>query len=325
MTSIDPIIAVDMGGTQLRLALVDSSGAILDRIREPTQSEQGPDRVADRIIEAAEGLLKKNGFAKALGMGAAIASPQDNEGVLHFPPNLEGWQVVPFKSMLSHRFGGPVWIGNDANVAALGELVFGAGKGVSDLIYLTVSTGIGGGVVTGGELLTGSRGLGGELGHIFIARDGPPSLCGHVGCLESLASGPGIANRAREALAAGQESVLSTMADNGPSHVRAEHVFQAAIQGDAYASQLIADVGEDLARGIAGLIHVFNPKIFVVGGSVVLHNWHVLGPIVDKEVKRLLMPGFLDGFELRLSQFGDDVGLVGAAALVVREHARGVT
>jgi glucokinase len=196
-----PVIALDVGGTRLRVALVDASGAILERVVEPTRSEEGPERVADRIAAAGEQLLKRRGFSQALGLGAAVAGPLDRDGVLFDPPNLIGWRTVPFKALLEQRVPAPVFIGNDANLACLGECVFGQARGVKDVVYLTVSTGVGGGVLSDGMLITGSRGMAAEVGHIIIDLAGPTGRCGHRGCLESHVSGVAIAERARRAIA----------------------------------------------------------------------------------------------------------------------------
>ena len=316
MSSERPIVALDMGGTGLRVALVDAGGGIIDKVREPTRSEEGPERVVARIVESARGLLSKHGFAGSAGMGAAVASPQDDAGVLHHPPNLKGWGVVPLRAMLEEASGARVLMGNDANVAALGELLFGAGQGVDDLIYMTVSTGVGGGVVSGGRLITGARGLAVELGHIIIDRHAEAAFnCGHWGCLESLVSGTAIGQRARKALHDGEPSALRDLVSGGTANVGAKEVFEAAASGDAYANTLVDSVGHDLGRGLLSLIHVFNPRRLILGGGVALYNWPRLQPQVE-EILRQALPGFLDDFEIKLSEFGDDVGLVGAAALI---------
>ncbi|MEE9286123.1 MAG: ROK family protein, partial [Dehalococcoidia bacterium] len=268
-----PIVAVDLGGTRLRVALVDSQGKVMRRVSEETRSEEGPEQVAQRIHDSARRLLDEAGEARPLAVGAAVASPVDLEGVLHHPPNLIGWGVVPFKSLLAQRFGVPVWMGNDATLAALGEHVFGAGRGVDDLIYMTVSTGVGGGVVTGGRLLLGARGLASELGHIIIDKHAAPGrralgACGHEGCLESYVSGSAIARRAIEGLREGRRSALTDLAGGDIESIGARLVFQAAAQGDPFARELIEAVGRDLALGLVSLAHVFNPRKFIIGGGV---------------------------------------------------------
>ena len=320
-----PIIVVDLGGTNLRVGLVEPTGGIIDRVREPTRAEDGPERVADRIVETGRGLLAKHGFSKAMGLGAAIASPLDKHGVLYDPPNLQGWGVVPFQLMLAERFDGPVRMGNDATVACLGEYVFGQGRGMSDLIYLTVSTGVGGGVMAHDTLLSGYRGLGPELGHIIVDREAEDAAgqagvetgpCGHAGCLEMMTSGTAIAQRARTGLEGGAQSSLRGMSLGRLDDIEAEHVFRAAAEGDPFAADLMKTAARDLAFGLVSLVHAFNPRRIVLGGSVALYNWELLGPFVESRVREHAFPPFLEPFDIVLSEFGDDAGLIGAAALV---------
>ena len=310
-----PILAFDLGGTQLRVGLVTAKGKVIDRVIEPTRSEEGPKRLIERIDGLGKALAQKNRKGRPAAVAAAVASPLDNRGTLHYPPNLKGWKTVAFKGMLASHFKMPVAMGNDATVAALGEHVFGDGRGVDDLVYLTVSTGIGGGVITGGQLLTGAWGMAGELGHIFIAPEGPLGKCGHRGCLESLACGEAITLRARLAMKAGRATSLSKVPQ---AALTTKDVFTAAAAGDAFAKELIQAVATDLGRGIASLVHVFNPRKVILGGGVT-KSWEMIEPVVEKTVHGLLMPGFIGRLEIVRTRFGDDIGLLGATALAVRE------
>jgi glucokinase len=207
-------------------------------------------------------------------------------------------------------------MGNDATVAALGEHVFGDGRDVDDLVYFTVSTGIGGGVITGGQLLTGAWGMAGELGHIFLAPDGPLGKCGHRGCLESLACGEMIAERAKEAVAAGKKTSLAKLPSGS---IKTKDVFQAARENDPVASEIVRAAAVNLGRGIASLVHVFNPQKVILGGGVT-KSWEMIQPVMEKTVRGLLMPGFTGRLEIVRTRFGDDIGLLGAAALAIRER-----
>ena len=322
MSSTAPIVAIDLGGTRFRVALMNHRGEVLARLSEETRSEEGPARVVERIAQAAEALLEKGSFQKPTAVGAGVAGPLDRHGVILEPPNLIGWRQVPIKAMLAQRFALPVWVGNDANVACLGEHTFGGGRGIDDLIYMTVSTGVGGGVISNGVLLTGWRGLAGEIGHIIIQRDGPGGTCGHAGCLENLVSGTAIAGRAVKGLEGGRPSSLRGLVDGGLDQLRAEHVFQAAAAGDGFSGELVQQVAHDLAIGIVSLVHIFNPRMFIVGGGVV-RDWHLLAPTVQHTLREQAMAGFLDDLAIVPSALGDDVGLVGAAALVLREWGAG--
>ena len=318
MTKAAPIVAIDLGGSRFRVALVDTGGKILDSVKEDARSEEGPDRMVERIVQAADGMVRKGAFSGPIGVGAGIAGPLDADGVIHHPPNLIGWKRVPIKAMLQERFPIPVWVGNDANVACLGEHLFGSARGVHDFIYMTVSTGVGGGVLSGGRLVTGWKGLGAEVGHIIIDRNGTAGECGHVGCLESLVSGTAIARIARNGLNAGEVSSLRDSGGGDLESVRSEHVFAAAAAGDRFSAGLVKKVSWDLAMGIVSLVHIFNPKMFILGGGV-SQDWHMLAPEVHRALDQQTFPEFLDGLDITVSAFGDDVGLMGAAALALQE------
>lgn len=325
MSGAAPIVAIDLGGTRFRVGLVDPQGKIIARLSEETRSEEGPARVVDRIVSAAGALLKKQGLKEPIAVGAGVAGPLDRDGVILAPPNLIGWREVPIREMLAERFPVPVWVGNDATLACLGEHTYGCGRGIDDLIYMTVSTGVGGGVISNGVLLTGWRGLAGEIGHIIIQPNGPRGKCGHAGCLESLVSGTAIARRALEGLGDGTPSALAGLVQGdlpASGGLRAEHVFQAAAAGDGFSKDLVQQVARDLALGIVSLVHIFNPRMFIVGGGVA-RDWHLLAPAVERTVREHAMAGFLEGLTIVPSPLGDDVGLVGAAALVVREGGAG--
>lgn len=311
-----PIIAFDMGGTRIRVGLVDASGRILERAIEPTRSAEGPERVADRIAALARRLLQQQGAGRALGVGAAVAGPLDKDGVLFDPPNLIGWQTVDFKNMLQQRFDVPVYMGNDANLACLGEHAFGQAKGIDDVVYMTVSTGVGGGVLSAGKLITGHGGMGAEVGHIIIDMDGPVGRCGHRGCLESHVSGTAIADRARALVAAGKASRLTALTNGKLDEMGAREVFEAAAQGDALCMDLVRSVAQELAAGIVSLVHVFNPRLFILGGGVV-QSWGMLEAEVRRGVGEQTFRGFQEGLRITTCAFGDDVGLLGAAALVL--------
>ena len=312
MSETAPIVAIDLGGTRFRVALVSPEGAVLDRVGEASRSEEGPEAVADRIARASERLLHEAGVDAPAGYGAAVAGPIDTKGVIYNPPNLHGWGTVPFRELLERRVGGPVAMGNDANVAVLGEAMFGAARGVDDAIYMTVSTGVGGGILTGGKLVTG-LGMASEVGHIIIGYKQRRSL-------EDIASGTAIAARARRALEEGEQGLIRDLVQGDGKGVRAEHVFQAARQGDAFAAGIVADVAEALGAGISSLVHVFNPRVLVLGGGVI-RDWDMLEAGVRSTAKSLTFAEFYDKLRISVSEFGDDVGLLGAAALVLRGGA----
>jgi glucokinase len=218
---------------------------------------------------------------------------------------------VRLAEALKMRVGLPVLLGNDANLAALAEARHGAGKGVRDLIYLTVSTGIGSGVVADGRLLLGANGIAAEAGHMTLSLDGPLCGCGNRGCLEAYASGTGLANRATEAVAAGRASSLSRIQEE----LTAVHISDAADEGDALAQELIDQAGHALGVGVRNLLHLFNPSVVVIGGGVSQIGprlWDPMLKVVDEDA----MTTYRRDLRIVPAALGDDSGLIGAALLV---------
>jgi glucokinase len=190
------VLAVDIGATRVRIAVIEEHGALLWRESLLTQAQNGPAVTLERIAAVIQQAMTSapGGNVSAIGIGAP--GPLDPwEGIIYDPPNLPGWDALPLKRIFQDRFGLPVYVGNDANLAGLGEYRYGAGRGVSDIVYLTISTGVGGGIISNGRLLLGADGLAGETGHMSVEARGPRCNCGNRGCLEVVASGPAIARR----------------------------------------------------------------------------------------------------------------------------------
>jgi glucokinase len=307
------IMAVDLGGTRVRVALADDGLQIRHRVEEATDHQRGPASVLDQIVRLAGERLRSAGGTWADIACIAIASPgpiDTTTGVAFSPPNMPGWGEVQVKGILEEQTGVPVLALNDASTAALGEFALGAGRGRSDLVYLTVSTGIGGGVVSGGRLLTGRAGMAAELGHMTVDRSGPPCSCGSIGCLESIASGTSIARRFRERLAAGETSAVTAWTD----HPTAADVAHGARIGDALALAVWQDAMEALGIGVVNCIHIFNPEIVVLGGGVTQAGDLLFDP-VRATVDRYAMEIMRAGVQIVPAALGEDAGLSGAAAL----------
>jgi glucokinase len=219
--------------------------------------------------------------------------------------------------MLEERLGIPVFLGNDANAAALGEFAYGAGRGYRHVIYITVSTGVGGGIISDGRLLEGQRGAAGEVGHVIVEPGGPLCGCGNRGCLEALISGTAIARQAREALVAGRESAIGGLAEADPHGVAAEVVVRAARGGDGLAGELLETAGRRLGTALLGLVHIFDPQVIVVGGGVTNAGELLMKPARDTMFAGL-MPIFKEGLEVVPPDLGADAGLYGAVALARR-------
>jgi len=265
-----PVIGIDLGGTKIRAVVVDARGAILGEDVRPTEADEGQRAVIDRLVTSAQAAVVTSGvpFASTAAVGVTAPATVDFErGVLYQAPNLPGWDEVPLAALLRDRLGLPTVLENDANAAAYGEFRYGAGRGLRHLIYLTVSTGIGGGLVLNGQLYRGADGAAGELGHVTVDETGPPHNCGMVGCLEVMASGTAIARMAHEAVAAGRSAVLAHLsAERG--ELTAHEVDEAADAGDPAATEILARAAHYLGVGLANYVNVFNPQAIIIGGGV---------------------------------------------------------
>jgi glucokinase len=255
--------------------------------------------------------------AKREGIHIGIGSPgplDPNAGIIFKAPNLHGWTDIPLEARLEERLGCTVHLGNDANLAALGEWKFGAGKGSSHMVYLTISTGIGGGVIVDDQLLLGSRGLAAELGHITMQPDGARCGCGIKGHIEALASGTAIARKANERLQKGAKSTLQNILKEKGT-VNAVDVGVAAANDDVFALNLISETGSLLGHFLADLAHVFNPETFVLGGGVSQLGDMLFKPIRASFEEHLMDPAYAENVHILPAALGDDAGLVGAMVL----------
>ena len=312
-------LVADVGGTRTRVALVDATGAIVVRHSAETLAREGRAAVMNRLADALEHVASER-RTEIKGVGLSLASPvEPGTGVMYNPPNLGSeWHLFTPIPMLQERLSLPVYAENDATLGALGEHAFGAGRGCDNMVYMTVSTGIGGGIIIGGNLYTGTNGFGGEIGHMTIDQNGPLDNCGNVGCLEALASGTALARMAQERIGAGESSVMLEFAGGNIKAVDARIVVQAAQQDDALAQSLMQEVGRSLASGIITLMHIFDPQLIVIGGGLG-QNLDMFMPTIESEVKRRAMAHFQGAVPVAKSQLGDDVSLLGAAALVFKE------
>ncbi len=305
------VIGVDLGGTKLRIAAVDPQGHILVHHKEPSLFDAGPKATVVRITEAIARIREElpDHLLVALGIGAP--GPMDpSAGTILSAPHLPLWRDVPLAELLTEATGLFTVFDNDANAAAVGESRFGAGRGVQNMVYITVSTGIGGGVIVDGKLLRGQHGAAGELGHMTIWWDGRHCPCGNQGCLEAYASGTALAERAREAIQGGRDSVLALRKKN----LDAVAIAEAAQAGDHLARELISDAGTALGLGIRGLIHLFDPALVVVGGGVSQIGaplWEPLHRVVEADA----MAMYPKRVRIVPTQLGDDPGLLGASVL----------
>jgi glucokinase len=301
-------IAVDVGGTQLRVATYTEEGVTPhQQARIPTKSSEG--QAIDRLVDLIANLWPSHDKVAAIGI--AVPGPTNPKlGILYSAPNIPGWENLPLRQLLEDRFGVPVNLGNDANLAVLGEWYFGAARGHHNVLYLTISTGIGGGVICDDRLLLGEDGLAGELGHVTVLPDGPLCGCGQRGHLEALSSGTGIAAFVVEELRKGRPSALKL--NPAPN---ARDISQAAEMGDPLAVEAFARAGKYLGIAITNYLHVFNPSIVILGGGVSQSGSLLTGPMRAILETSALSAEYYKRLTITRAALGDDVGLLGALAL----------
>jgi len=307
-----PLVGVDLGGTLVRAAVATGEASHAEPVRHPTPHAAPPDAVLDAIAAA---VREATGAAAPAGVAIGIPGPLDPvAGVVHAAPNLHGWSELPVQRLLEQRLDCPVAIENDAHLAGFAEWVAGAGRGSRDMIFVTVSTGVGGGLVLDGELFSGFAGTAGELGHTIYQPDGPPCGQGHRGCLEGTASGTAIARRARELLAAGEASSLAGLpADK----LDARAVADAAADGDALAISLYAEAGRALGLAIGGFVNMLSPEAVVVGGGLINAGELLFAPL-RRALPEIAFAAPLARCRVVAAALGTDAGLVGAVAWAVR-------
>lgn len=306
-------LAFDLGGTELRAALIDSEGQVLAFDSMPTRSQSGPQSVISQIEELAANVRSRIPDVTPIGIGIGAPGPLDPvAGIVIAPPTLVGWSEVPLARILQDRFNLPVLLENDANAAALGEWRFGAGQGATSMVFVTVSTGIGGGIIADGRVLHGRRGLAGEIGHMTITDRSERCFCGGVGCFEAVASGTALGRRATAMTEPGDRSAVRTLSRD--DNVTGRHVVEAARGGDALALQLIAEEGYWLGVGFTNLLHLYSPDSIVMGGGV-SEGYELLHPHIEKTIRERAMSAYRDVPVVR-ARLGRHAGLVGAASLI---------
>jgi glucokinase len=307
----DLAIAIDLGGTQIRAALIDRQGVIHIRCAEPTRATAGPETVIGQI--AALAAKAREGFDAKRIIGAGVSSPgpiDTMRGVALAIPTLMGFNDFPLRARLEGRLGMTVALENDGISAALGEWRHGAGKGISNLVYVTVSTGIGGGVILGNRVLRGRQGMAGHVGHMSFMQDGETCACGNRGCFEAYASATAFTRRAIMRAAADPATRLGKTSEP----IDAAAVFEAARQGDGLAKALVQEEAQYLGQGFASLLHLFNPDVLIMGGGLSNQFDDLQGDIVAS-LQSSAMPAFRNT-PIRRAALGENSGLHGAASLI---------
>ena len=293
------ILGIDVGGTAVKLGLMTREGQILAREEAPVNGDGYATPVLTSVLRTAERFLK-SGKAELEGVAvSATGQVDDRRGiVIGTNGSIPGYEGTDFKTAFESGYGVPVHVLNDANAAALGESFLGAGKGYRDVLMVTLGTGVGGGVVSGGRLVRGHRGIAGELGHFSIDRGGLPCSCGGRGCFERYASATALLRMARDAVPA------DPVRDG-------RDFFDRVRRGEKTLSEVLEQWLDGAALGLAGLIHIFNPEIVLIGGGISAQQELLINPLREK-VFGLLMPRFSEGLRLEAAHLGNDAGMIGA-------------
>ena len=315
------VVGIDIGGTKLATVVADTAGNILNKVRKPTLAEKGPEYALQLLFDMVHGTIELAGLEHEAisAIGVSCGGPLDTKtGIVYSPPNLPGWDALPLKAQLESEFQIPVTIENDANASALAEYRFGGGRGYNAVLYMTMSTGIGGGIILDGQVYHGANDSAGEVGHQILLPDGPPCGCGKRGCLEALCSGPAIARRAQAAVQNEKASAtaLLDLAGGRIENVRSEHVLAAAPRDDGLALRLVEETAYYMGWGIANLVNILNPDIVLLGTIAIAAGDLLLNPI-RKTVSEFAMRRPAEAVKIAPAELGEALGDLAAVALVV--------
>ena len=313
-----PILAIDLGGTQIRAAHVSPDLSLACRRAVRTDDREGVEAVIERICVLAELVrddARQASLPDPIGIGISSPGPLDPwRGVVVAPPNLAGWVDIPLTGRVAKRLGLPTYLERDTNVAVMAEWRYGAARGTDDAIYVTISTGIGGGIVANGQPLIGKDGSAGEVGHLTVELDGPLCGDGHPGHAEAIGSGTAIAREGRALLAAGSAPILASMA-GASGHVDAAMVADAADAGDEACQSVLDRAWTAIGAMCAGLVNVLNPEVIVIGGSIAT-NRPELRSRIRHEIDQRAFPIPAHRVRLEMAQHADDVSLIGLLPIV---------
>ncbi|MBD8500367.1 ROK family glucokinase [Paenibacillus arenosi] len=310
-------VGVDLGGTAIKVGLVSAEGNLLQVFEGPTEVSKGPEAVIDNIEKYVRHIVEESSYdwSQVAGVGAGVAGFTNvKEGVILLAPNV-GFKDVPIRSILEERLGKPIKIDNDANVAALGEVWSGAGKGIDFCVCYTLGTGVGGGIISDGKIVQGFNGLAGELGHMSVIPDleAIQCGCGKMGCLETVSSATGIIRMADDAVKRGDRTSLSLLEEA----ITAKDVFDAAKAGDEVAIRIVSRAAYYIGKSMAAVAVTLNPQRFIIGGGVSKAGEFLFEQIRESFMKLSPEPVTL-GVSIEAAQLGNDAGMIGAAGLFIR-------
>lgn len=312
-------LGIDLGGTKIGIGIVDLAGKVKKSVLLETKVKDGADAIVKDIFEATKELLSQEGKGSVCCAGVGMAAQIEKEtGVVCFAPNL-GWKNFPLQKELGRLLDLPVWVINDVRAATWGEWLYGAGRNCNDLLCLFIGTGIGGGIVSGGEMLFGDSNTAGEVGHITIDLHGPLCTCGNHGCFEAFAGGWAIARRAKELIATSTAEEKFFMEQIGVKleEITAKHLIEAYRKDNPLAEKIIEEVKEALVVGVASLVNAFNPKRLILGGGIIKGIPELI-EVVRKELPKRALKAPLISLEIAPAELKNDAGLIGAAAYAMR-------
>jgi len=319
-------IGIDIGGTKIAAGIVSDNGELLEYSNQLTCAQEGP-TIVMKLIEERINLLSEMALSKEMDLSSiGISIPgvvEANTGtMLHVTPNLPGWTGISIREYIENKFNLPTWVENDGNASAWGEKMFGSGKAKSNLLMITVGTGIGGGLIYDSQIIRSFSGAAGSFGHVIICFDGPVCNCGNKGCIEAYASGPAIAARARKKLNSDKYQ-KSAIADS-KEEITAKTVVEAALKGDELASSIIKETGQYIGFAVISACNLFSPEMVIVGGGVSNHAGELLISPIREIVHKRALP-LTRKVDVVRAKLGEKAGLIGAASLALDyvDHKRG--
>ena len=314
------ILGVDFGGTRIKIGVVDAKGRILCRSGLDVQGRWSWKKLTEVLVETLETLLQDRGIPKKslLGLGMGLPGLIDfKRGVVHHLVNVRGWKDLPFASILRRKIQLPVFIDNDVNLMALGEATYGAARGFSEVVCITLGTGVGGGLLFNGELYRGASYTAGEIGHIPVSRKGPLCGCGSRGCFETYVGNHRIVRQAKERIRSGERSIVPEMIGGKLERLTPEVLSRAARKGDRMALSIWREVGEWVGMALAGVVNTYNPDRIVIGGGVA-EAGEVLFRSIRQTLKKRALSIPLKHLHVVKAKLGNDAGIIGAAVLARR-------
>ncbi len=312
-------IGVDLGGTSVKAGVVSLDGKIINQISIPTEAEKGPETVANQIVKAIKEVSAEAFGKEIVGIGVASPGLVNLDGnTVEAPPNFKHWDSFPLRDTVFKGLanGLPLLIENDANAAALAELKFGAGRGEDDYLFVIWGTGVGGGIIIDGKIYHGPHGGAGEFGHGSIDYNGPQCNCGNIGCIESYIGQRYLSTRATKYLENKKESVVWKLVNNDASKIEPQVLYDAAMEGDAAATEIMSEAGELLGVAISSFMNVMNFDLAIVGGGVSAAGDLVFTPM-NKRIKKSVMAPLRPVARAIPAQLGNQAGILGAAGLVM--------